>query len=175
LESSTPLQQPMSKLLVCQRQMVHSTSTCTNELASCTSREHCANICTATTDLSQLEKIVECKQLVVLLVLMHERSLGALTMEASLITAVMHGSCSMTQEVRIKLQGLALICVKSCQIEKAPLLMSFCPMLSPFRSATLMGLPFRARNCKVLRQERTSHSVCSHSLVKAWKQTYKTH
>ncbi len=74
LEGSTPLQQPMSKLFVCQRQMVHNTSTCTTELASCTSCEHCANMRAATFELSQLEKIVECKQLVVLLALMYERS-----------------------------------------------------------------------------------------------------
>jgi len=98
LEGSTPLQQPMSKLLVCQRQMVHSTTTCTTELASYTSCEHCADICAATTDLSQDGKIVECKQLVVLLVLMHERSFRSIDYGSLLITAVMHGSCSMTQE-----------------------------------------------------------------------------
>ena len=63
-----------------------------------------------------------------------------------------------------------LICSRSCQMVNAPLLMSFCPMLSPARSATLMGRPLRAKNWSVFRQERTSHSVCSHRRVKACKQ-----
>ena len=63
-----------------------------------------------------------------------------------------------------------LICSRSCQMVKAPLLMSFCPTLSPAKSATLIGRPFRAKNCRVSRHERTSHSVCSHRRVRACKQ-----
>lgn len=64
-------------------------------------------------------------------------------------------------------QGLTLSCSKSCQIVKAPLLISFWPTCSPVKSDTMIGRPLRARNCNVFRQDLTSHSVNTHSLANA--------
>ena len=50
---------------------------------------------------------------------------------------------------------------------KAPLLTSFCPTCSRRMSVVVMGRCRLARNCSVLRQARTSHSVFRHSACSA--------